>query len=59
MVGTPPQVLRIGNAQGEMVFAATGTSNEGPVFVLPATAWNALIESITLPEEIPANVFAP
>ena len=37
---------RIGDPTGDgHVFAAEGTSSSGPVFLLPAAAWDALIQS--------------
>jgi len=56
----PNRILRIGypNSDGT-VFAATGTSAFGPVFFLPAVAWNALIESGERFVPLPENVFAP
>ena len=41
------------------VFAAAGTSGSGPVFLLPAMAWDALISSGERFDRLPANVFAP
>jgi Domain of unknown function (DUF4340) len=56
----PTHVLRIGYPTNEgHVFAAEGTSASGPVFLLPAEAWNALIESGEKLDPLPANVFAP
>jgi hypothetical protein len=57
--GKPPRSLRIGESQGPLVFAASGNSNTGAVFYLPAAAWNALVQSLSSGEEIPANPFAP
>jgi hypothetical protein len=56
----PPQILRIGwsTAQG-LVFAATGTADSGPVFMLPGAAWNALIQSGLRFTPLPDQVFAP
>jgi hypothetical protein len=56
----PPRVLRIGESTNEgSVFAAAGTSGSGPVFLLPAMAWDALISSGERFDRLPANVFAP
>jgi hypothetical protein len=55
----PPQVLRIGATQAGAVLAATGTGDSGPVILLPAAAWNALIQSISPALELPEKVFAP
>ena len=58
--GKPTHVLRIGESLRDgQAFAATGTGESGPVFFLPAPAWDALIQSGTPPEEMPTNVFAP
>jgi len=56
----PNRVLRIGysNADGT-VFAATGRSDKGPIFFLPAVAWDALIGSGERFVPLPENVFAP
>jgi hypothetical protein len=56
----PRHALRIGysNPNGT-VFAATGTSESGPVFLLPGFAWDALIASGERFVPLPANVFAP
>lgn len=56
----PTRVLRIGDPTGDgHVFAAEGTSSSGPVFLLPAAAWDALIQSGERYNPLPANVFAP
>jgi hypothetical protein len=57
--GKPPQVLRIGETQGGLVFAAAGTSDSGSVFFLPAAAWNALIQSARAADQVPTYPFAP
>jgi hypothetical protein len=58
--GKPPQILRLGASQGDALYAATGRSTTGAVFfLLPATPWNALVESFNPVQELPANVFAP
>jgi hypothetical protein len=58
--GKPPHVLRIGESLRDgLAFAATGTASSGPVFFLPAPAWEALIQSATPPREIPDDPFAP
>ena len=54
-----PRVLRIGDTISEMVFAAEGTARSGPVFFLPARAWDALIKSGERLHTLPTNVFAP
>jgi hypothetical protein len=52
--------LRIGETYGGLVVAAVGTADSGPVFLLPAAAWNALIPSAAgTGGDIPANPFAP
>jgi Domain of unknown function (DUF4340) len=56
----PPRVVKIGDPTGDgHVFAAVGTSNSGPVFLLQAGAWDALIQSGEKFSPLPANVFAP
>jgi len=55
----PPSALRIGDTVGELIFGAEGTASSGPVFLLPATAWDALIMSGERFDTLPANVFAP
>jgi hypothetical protein len=56
----PTRVIRIGDPTGDgHVFAAEGTSSSGPVFLLPAAAWDALIQSGEKFSPLPANVFAP
>jgi len=57
--GKPPHVLRIGETYGGLVAAAAGAADTGPVFLLPAAAWNALIPSAVAAGDIPANPFAP
>jgi hypothetical protein len=58
--GKPAHVLRVGESLRDgLAFAATGTGVSGPVFFLPAPAWDALIQSATPTEELPADVFAP
>ncbi len=56
--GKPAHVLRIGETNGGLVLAATGTSPTGPVFVLPAAAWNAFIPGPGT-GDLPASPFAP
>ncbi len=53
--GKPPYILRIGATNGGSVVAAVGTSDKGPVFLLPGGPWNALIPPV---DELPANPFA-
>ena len=56
----PTRVRQIGDPTGDgHVFAAEGTSGSGPVFLLPAGAWDALIQSGERFNPLPANVFAP
>jgi hypothetical protein len=56
----PPRVLRVGYpANDEYVFAAEGTSGSGPVFLLSAMAWDALISSGERFDPLPDRVFAP
>jgi len=56
----PNRSLRIGYSNPDgTVFAATGTSDSGPVFFLPAAAWDALIELGERFVPLPENVFAP
>ena len=51
---------RIGDpASDGLVFAAEGSGRSGPVFLLPAMSWNALIQSGERFEPLPDNVFAP
>jgi hypothetical protein len=58
--GKPPHVLRLGTSQGDALYAATGRSTTGAVFfLLPAAPWNALVESFSPVQELPAAVFAP
>ncbi len=57
--GKPPQVLRIGDTYDGLVSAAVGTADTGPVFLLPAAAWDALIPTTGAGGDIPANPFAP
>ncbi|WP_165249023.1 DUF4340 domain-containing protein [Paludisphaera soli] len=57
----PPARLRLGAALGEAyVCGATGEGDSGPVFILRAPAWEALIQSAEggLPP-LPADPFAP
>jgi len=56
----PNRALRIGYSNPDgTVFAATGTSDSGPVFFLPAVAWDSLITSGERFVPLPENVFAP
>jgi hypothetical protein len=56
----PPRVLRIGySIAGGLVMAAEGTAASGPVFVLPAAAWDHLIQSGERSVSLPNQVFAP
>ena len=56
----PSRVLKIGYPTGDgFVFAAEGTSGSGPVFLLPAAAWDELVRSGERFDPLPANVFAP
>ena len=56
----PARTLRIGHSiNGAMVFAADGTGNSGPVFLLPARSWDTLIKSGERYGPFPDNVFAP
>jgi hypothetical protein len=58
--GAEPKVLRIGwSTESGLVFAATGTADSGPVFFLPAMAWDALIQSGERFPPLPDDVFAP
>jgi hypothetical protein len=58
--GKHAQVLRLGETLRDgLAFAATGTGVSGPVFFLPAPAWDALIQSATPTRELPTDVFAP
>jgi hypothetical protein len=55
-----PRVLKIGNPrEGEIVYGGVGTDDRGPVFLLPGTAWNHMIESSSQDVELPDDVFAP
>jgi hypothetical protein len=54
------RVLRIGHpASPGVTFAAEGTSSSGPVFLVPAPAWDSLIQSGERFAPFPTNVFAP
>jgi hypothetical protein len=56
----PDRLLKIGYPASEgHVFATVGNSGSGPVFLLPAIAWNALIASGERFDPLPQNVFAP
>ena len=56
----PPRVLRIGDPTNDgWSSPPKGRPGSGPVFLLPALAWNALIESGERFEPLPENVFAP
>jgi len=56
----PMRVLKIGySANDGHVFATLGTSGSGPVFLLPAFAWDALIQTGERFEPLPDNVLAP
>jgi hypothetical protein len=56
----PLRVLKIGYPTGDgHVMAAEGTSGSGPVFLLPAAAWDALVQSGERFDPLPTNVFAP
>jgi hypothetical protein len=59
--GKPPSVLRLGAATDDgFVQAATGDGATGPVFLLPASAWEAMIEMGNGgPPAIPDEPFAP
>jgi hypothetical protein len=55
-----PKILRIGATRNDgTVFAALGTGSSGPVFDLPAEAWNGLIESLGRLGRLPDDVFSP
>jgi hypothetical protein len=57
--GEPTRVLKIGSQTNDgNVFAAEGTSGAGPVFLLPASAWEALIQSGERMNPLPADVFS-
>ena len=56
----PVRVLRIGHAASPgLIYAAEGTADSGPVFLLPAPSWDSLIRSGEQLVDFPANVFAP
>jgi hypothetical protein len=56
----PVHVLRIGHPASQgLIYAAEGTSSAGPVFLLPAPAWDSLIQSGERFEPFPKDVFAP
>lgn len=61
LTGDPaPRILRIGNTREmELVHAATGGGDRGPVFFLPAAAWNQLVEAGSAEGNFPDDVFAP
>ncbi len=55
-----PRVLRIGFTTSlGYVVAAAGTADSGPVFALPAVAWDHLIQSGERQVSLPNQVFAP
>ncbi len=56
----PDRILRIGHpAAAGLVYAAEGTADSGPVFVLPAGAWDSLIQSGERLDPLPKDVFTP
>ena len=56
----PERVVRIGHAASAgLMYAALGTSDSGPVFLLPSPAWDSLIQSGERFAEFPKDVFAP
>ncbi len=56
----PDRIIRIGHAAAPgLIFAAEGTSPRGPVFLLPAGSWEALIQSGQRLSPLPNDVFAP
>lgn len=56
----PVRVLRIGHAAAPgLIYAAEGTTDSGPVFLLPAPSWDSLIQSGERFEPFPKDVFAP
>ncbi len=57
---TPDRVLRIGHDTGSgLIFAAEGTTDSGPVFLLPAASWASLIQSGEQFPPLPKDLFAP
>jgi hypothetical protein len=55
----PPSLLRLGSDSGRMLPAASGDADSGPVFLLPAAAWEALIGALGAPDALPDEVFNP
>jgi hypothetical protein len=56
----PARVLRIGHAASPgLIYAAEGTADSGPVFLLPAPSWDSLIRSGERFNSFPKDVFAP
>jgi Domain of unknown function (DUF4340) len=56
----PARVLRIGHAASPgLIYAAEGTADSGPVFLLPGPSWDSLIRSGERFEPFPKDVFAP
>ena len=56
----PDHILRIGHpAAPGLMYAARGTADSGPVFLLPAVSWDALIRSGERLAPFPKDVFTP
>jgi hypothetical protein len=56
----PDRIIRVGHPAAEgVIYAAEGRALSGPVFLLPAGAWDSLIKSGERLNPLPRNVFAP
>jgi hypothetical protein len=56
----PERILRVGYPAGPgLVYAALGTADSGPVFLLPGPSWETLIQSGERFRPFPKNVFTP
>ena len=56
----PDRIIRVGHAASPgLIYAAEGMSLNGPVFLLPAGSWDALIKSGQRLPPFPDDVFAP
>jgi Domain of unknown function (DUF4340) len=54
------RIIRVGYAASPgLIYAAEGTSPQGPVFLLPAVSWDALIQSGQRLPPLPDDVFTP
>ncbi len=56
----PDRVVRIGHAAApDLIYAAEGKAESGPVFLLPAGAWDSFIQSGERFDPLPKDVFTP